>query len=231
MPPVILYEVMVFKNNKYFSLRELRKMGAEIVGREIFVSRTCRIYAGAKLCSPCYIAGSSSVGKGCELLSGCRITDSVIGAGSILESCKITSSQIGENCTLGPFCNVRAGCKISSGCKIGDFVELKASTLGENCKAAHLAYIGDAELGKRVNIGCGVVFANYDGRVKRRTYVGDNAFIGCNSVIIAPAHIGDGAYVAAGTYLSGEIPQNCLAISRAALNIKDGGGKGRYLND
>ena len=210
----ILSKVRIFKR-RYYSVRQLRRAGVKVVGREVFVERGARVAAGAALYSPCYISGPADVQTGATLLPGCVIDGAKIGAGSV----------------LGPFCNVRANCAIGKGCRVGNFVELKCAVLGDGCKAAHLSYIGDAELGKNVNIGCGVVFANYDGKVKSRTYVGDNAFIGCNSNIIAPAHIGAGAYVAAGTNLSGEVAEKSFAISRAALHIKSRGAEGRYLND
>ena len=190
-------------------------MGVRAVGREIFVSRGCTLARGVVLYSPCHIFGAASLGEGCVLLPGCVVN----------------GAKIGKNCTLGPYCNVREGCAAGEGCRIGDFVELKRAVLGEGCKAAHLSYIGDAELGARVNVGCGVVFANYNGKTKARTYVEDNAFIGSNSVVVAPAHIGAGAYVAAGTVLSGDVPQKSLALARPPLKIKSEGACGRYLND
>lgn len=193
----------------------MKRAGVKVVGREVFVSRDCTVNRGITLHSPCYVTGATDIGEGTTLLAGCHVRGCKIGAG----------------CTVGPFANLRSGCLIAKNCRVGDFVELKNAVLGEGCKAAHLSYIGDAVLGERVNIGCGVVFANYDGKVKARTYVGDNAFIGCNSVIIAPAHIGAGAYVAAGTCLSGDIPQKSLAISRSPLSVKAHGADGRYLND
>lgn len=214
LPQGILYEVMFFKKSQYYPLRALIRAGVQVVGREVFVTRDCRIERGAKLHSPCHISGATVVGEGSTLLPGC-----------VAEG-----ASIGAHCTLGPFCNIRAGSKVGEGCRIGDFVELKNCTLGGGCKVAHLAYIGDATLGNRVNVGCGVVFANYDGKKKERTYVGDNAFVGCNSNIIAPADIGDGAYIAAGATLGGEVPQNSLAISRPPLYIKPNGAQGRYLN-
>lgn len=184
-------------------------------GREVFVTRGCALARGVQLHSPCHISGETRIGADTKILPGCCIA----------------GARIGDGCTVGPFCNVREGCFVGNGCRLGDFVELKNAALGEGCKASHLSYIGDAELGARVNVGCGVVFANYDGQKKERTYVGDKAFIGCNSVIIAPARIGDGAYIAAGSVVSGEIPPQSLAISRPPLYVKPHGADGRYLND
>ncbi len=193
-------------------MRELKKMGVKVVGKEIFVTADCRIAGGATLYSPCYITGATVVEGGCVLLPGCNIN----------------ASKIYKNCTLGPWCNLRGGCTLLGGCRVGDFVELKNCTLGEGAKAAHLSYIGDATLGRGVNVGCGVVFANYNGKEKKHTKVGDGVFIGCNSVIIAPAQIGDGAYIAAGTVVSGELPAQSFALSRPSLVVKPEGGKGRY---
>ena len=212
---LILYMVKIFRKSPCYSLRELRRTGVKVTGREVFISRDSTVSRGVTVNSPCYIAGATTVEEGCTLLPGCNIF----------------GSHIARDCTLGPYCNVRAGCKIGPSCRIGDFVELKNSRLGEGCRAAHLSYVGDAELGGHVNVGCGVVFANYDGKIKARTYVGDNAFIGCNSVIIAPAHIGAGAYVAAGTVFSGDVPPKSLALSRPPLKIKPEGACGKYLND
>ncbi len=210
----ILYEVKIFSKSKYYTLRRLRRAGVHTEGREIYVTRDCRISAGVTLCSPCHISGAAVIGEGVKLLPGCIVDGAVID----------------KNCTLGPFCNVRAGTQLGENCRVGDFVELKNSFLGRGCKAAHLAYIGDADVGEEVNIGCGVVFANYDGRRKSRSFVGDRAFIGCNSNIIAPANIGRGAYIAAGTQVCGDIPADSLAVGRPTLAIKQNGASGRYLN-
>ena len=147
-----------------------------------------------------------------------------------MPGCIVEGAVIEKNCTLGPFCNVRQGTRLGENCRIGDFVELKNTSLGSGCKAAHLAYVGDADVGNCVNIGCGVVFANYDGRRKNRSSVGDRAFIGCNSNIIAPARIGNGAYIAAGTQVCGDIPDGSLAVGRPELVIKQNGASGRYLD-
>lgn len=200
-------------------------------GREVFVTRGCALARGVQLHSPCHISGETRIGADTKILPGCCIAGARIGGGCTVTNSRICGSKIGDGCTVGPFCNVREGCFVGNGCRLGDFVELKNAALGEGCKASHLSYIGDAELGARVNVGCGVVFANYDGQKKERTYVGDKAFIGCNSVIIAPARIGDGAYIAAGSVVSGEIPPQSLAISRPPLYVKPHGADGRYLND
>ena len=227
----IYYRVKLSKKRGCYSPGALRRMGAEVFGRDVYVSRASIVACGVQLYSPCHISGESVICAGAKLLSGCTVADSYIGENCVVEASKVASSRIGRGCTVGPYADIRPGCTVGDDCRIGNFVELKNAVLGAGCKAAHLAYIGDARLGARVNVGCGVVFANYDGRQKARTYVEDNAFIGSNSVVVAPAHIGAGAYVAAGTVLSGDVPQKSLALSRPPLKIKPEGACGRYLND
>ena len=227
----IYYRVKLSKKRGCYSPGALRRMGAEVFGRDVYVSRASIVACGVQLYSPCHISGESVICAGAKLLSGCTVADSYIGENCVVEASKVASSCIGRGCTVGPYADIRPGCTVGDDCRIGNFVELKNAVLGAGCKAAHLAYIGDARLGARVNVGCGVVFANYNGRQKAHTYVGDNAFIGCNSNIVAPADIGCGAYIAAGTTLGGSLPGMALAVSRAPLNIKPDGAAGRYLNE
>ena len=116
---------------------------------------------------------------------------------------------------MGPFAYLRPGSTIGDGCKVGDFVEVKNSSMGDGAKASHLTYIGDSDVGKNVNLGCGVVFVNYDGSQKYRSVVDDNAFIGCNSNLISPIHIGEGAYVAAGSTITEDVPGGALYVARS----------------
>jgi bifunctional UDP-N-acetylglucosamine pyrophosphorylase/glucosamine-1-phosphate N-acetyltransferase len=116
---------------------------------------------------------------------------------------------------------LRAGAAIGNNCRIGDYVEIKKSVLRDNVKAAHLAYIGDAEVGSQTNIGCGTVFANYNGKIKQKTIVGEGAFIGANANLVAPLIIGDNAFVAAGSTVTENIPKNALAIARKRQIIKE----------
>lgn len=212
-------------------MRRLKKSGVIVFGRDVKVEADCVVCVGAELYSPCRLTGGTRVGRGAVVGAFSIIEGSEIGDRTRIEQSRIARSHIGSDCTIGPFCNIREGSEIGDKCRVGDFVEIKNSRLAAGCKAAHLAYIGDADLGERVNIGCGAVFANYDGRKKSRTSVGDRCFIGCNCNIIAPAHIGDGAYIAAGTTLGGDIEPLALAVGRSALKTKSGGAAGRYLNE
>jgi len=153
--------------------------------------------------------------KNGNIIDGCIIDEEA----QILQS-HLISSFIGKKTTVGPFAYIRPKSIIGNGCRIGDFVEIKKSVVGDGTKIAHHAYVGDAELGKKCNVGCGVVFSNFDGKLKKKTRVGDNVFIGSNSNLIAPLYINDGAYIAAGSTITQNIPQDALAIARERQVIK-----------
>ncbi|MBR1729077.1 MAG: NTP transferase domain-containing protein [Selenomonadaceae bacterium] len=123
--------------------------------------------------------------------------------------------KIGENCSIGPFVHIRPGSKIGDKVKIGNFVEVKNSNIGEGTKLPHLQYIGDSDVGSNVNIGCGTVTCNYDGKNKFRTTIGNNVFVGCNTNLVAPVNVGDNVYIAAGSTINQDIPKDNLAIARA----------------
>ncbi|MDR1272302.1 MAG: UDP-N-acetylglucosamine diphosphorylase [Clostridiales Family XIII bacterium] len=168
------------------------------------------------------IKGGTAIGKGCRFPQGGRIEGSEIGDGVTIDNSVVLESSIGDGTGIGPFAYVRPGSRIGGNVRIGDFVEIKNSTIGDGSKASHLTYVGDADLGQNVNLGCGVVFVNYDGREKHRSAVGDGAFIGCNVNIISPVHIGEGAYIAAGTTVTRDVPAGALAIARSEMVVKEG---------
>ena len=161
------------------------------------------------------LQGSTEIGNNCKILSNSRIEDSKIGDFVEVESSLIEKSILGEGCKIGPNAHLRPKSTLGNGVKIGNFVEVKNSTLGNKSKAGHLAYIGDAIVGDNVNIGCGVIFANYNGREKNITEIGDNVFIGSNSTLIAPLKIRDKAYIAGGSTIVENIEENSLSIARA----------------
>lgn len=167
------------------------------------------IYPGAM------IETNSIIGQNCKIVGNTRIVNSVIGNGCDIDSTLIESSKIGSNCHIGPFAHLRPNCNIGNNVKIGNFVEIKNSNIGDNSKAAHLSYVGDADVGKNVNIGCGVVFVNYDGKNKFRSTIKDNAFIGSNSNLVAPVVIEEYGYVAAGSTITDDVNEGDLSIARA----------------
>ena len=179
---------------------------------------------------PCVtIEGDTVIGENCRIYQNSRICGSVIGDGVEIESSVIKESAVGSDTTVGPFAYIRPGSHIGKGCKVGDFVEVKNSTLGDGTKSAHLTYIGDADLGKNINLGCGVVFVNYDGTNKYRSTVGDGAFIGCNANIVSPLSIGDGAYIAAGSTVTKNVEEDALCVARARQKNIQGWAKQRGL--
>ena len=121
---------------------------------------------------------------------------------------------------MGPFVRVRPGSVIGEGVKVGNFVEFKNSVIGDHTSVAHLTYIGDSDVGSGVNFGCGCATANYDGKSKARAKVGNNAFIGCDTCLVAPVQVGDNAYTAAGSVITDDVPDNALAIARAKESVK-----------
>lgn len=169
-----------------------------------------------------------TVGENCVLGPNTLIERCTIGNNTTLNETQLYDSTVGSSVKIGPYCHIRPNSVIGDGVQIGDFVEVKNSTVGEETHISHLTYIGDSDFGKRINVGCGVVVVNYDGQNKHRTTVGDGAFIGCNTNLVSPVHLGDGAYTAAGSTITEDIPENSLGIARARQENKIGWAKGKY---
>ncbi len=179
------------------------------------------IGAGTQILSGTRLMGNTVIGSDCIIGPNCVIEDCTIGNNTKLNYVQAYESKIDSNVKIGPFVQVRPNCHIKSGVKIGDFVEIKNSTIDENTAVAHLTYVGDSDVGKNVNFGCGTVTVNYDGIHKNRCTIGDNCFIGCNTNLIAPVTLGKGAYTAAGTTITHNVPDYALAIERGKTVIKD----------
>ena len=130
-------------------------------------------------------------------------------------------SSIDEGTTVGPFAYIRPNCNVGKNVRVGDFVELKNSNIGDGTKISHLTYVGDSDVGQNINFGCGTVTVNYDGKKKYRTVIEDNAFIGCNTNLVAPVKVGKGAYTAAGSTITEDVPENSLAIARERQVVKE----------
>lgn len=161
-----------------------------------------------------HLEGKTKIGEGVRIRGASRVSDSVIGDEVVIDNSVIESSQVAARVTIGPFAHLRPNSVLEEDVHIGNFVEVKKSHIGAGTKAGHLAYIGDGEVGEGVNIGCGVIFANYNGKEKFKTVVGDHAFIGSNSNLVAPVEVGKGAYVAAGSTITEEVADNALAVAR-----------------
>ncbi len=168
------------------------------------------------------IEGSCRIGDGCTLYPGVRLVNAAIGKGVVIkDSSLIEESRVGDGCFVGPFAHLRPGSLLKKDVKVGNFVELKKTVLESGSKAMHLSYLGDASIGKNVNIGAGTITCNYDGINKNQTTIGEGAFIGSDSQLIAPVRIGKGAYVGAGSTVTSDVPSGALAVSRSKQrNIK-----------
>jgi len=165
---------------------------------------------------------NSQVAADCEIGPFSHIrAESKIGRGSRVAQSRIESSQVAEDCNIGPFSYIRPDSVIGSRVRIGDFVEIKNSVIGEDTMISHLTYVGDADVGSGVNFGCGTVLGNYDGIKKHRSVIGDHAFIGCNTNLVSPVRIGEGAFTAAGSTITEDLPPNSLGIARARQQIKE----------
>lgn len=183
---------------------------------DVKIGRDTVIWPGSVL------RGRTVIGEDCEIGPQADITDSVVGSGSKVNRAVLLEAETGEGTSIGPFAYLRPGTKLADGVKVGDFVEIKNASIGEGSKVPHLSYVGDAQIGAGVNIGCGVITANYDGVGKNRTVIGDGAFIGSNSNLIAPVSIGKGAYVVAGSTITSDVKDEDLAIARSKQVNKPG---------
>jgi bifunctional UDP-N-acetylglucosamine pyrophosphorylase / glucosamine-1-phosphate N-acetyltransferase len=170
-----------------------------------------------------YLEGHTRIGSGCDIQSCVRIVDSTIDAGVVINNfCVILESHVRAGARVGPFAHIRPQSDVGEGAHIGNFVELKKTTVGAGTKASHLTYLGDATIGEKVNIGAGTITCNYDGSVKHPTVIEDGAFIGSDSQLVAPVRIGKGAYVAAGSSITEDVPAGALGIARGKQVNKEG---------
>ncbi|GAB7387218.1 bifunctional UDP-N-acetylglucosamine diphosphorylase/glucosamine-1-phosphate N-acetyltransferase GlmU [Bacillaceae bacterium] len=167
------------------------------------------------------IRGRTTIGEGCEIGPNSEIVNARIGDRVSVKHSVVQESTIEAGTSIGPFAHIRPGSEIARHAKIGNFVEVKNARIGEGSKASHLSYIGDAEIGSGVNIGCGAITVNYDGEEKHKTIVEDGAFVGCNTNLIAPVKVGKEAYIAAGSTITHDVPAKALAIARERQTIKE----------
>lgn len=186
------------------------------IGADVQIGVDTVVYPGVTLEGRCQIGESCVIGQNTQ----CR--DAIIGDRCEIQQSVITESSVGNDVKIGPFAHIRPGSDIRDEVKIGDFVEIKNSTIATGSKVPHLSYVGDADVGEKVNIGCGVITANYDGLNKHRTVIEDGAFIGSNSNLIAPVRIEKGAYVVAGSTVTENVPADSMAIARSRQTNKEG---------
>lgn len=167
------------------------------------------------------LEGNTVIGEDCYIGANSHIIDSQVGNRTTIDASVVEESVIGDDVKVGPYAHIRPATNVGNHAKVGNFVELKKTTLGEGAKASHLTYLGDAEIGADVNIGCGTITVNYDGVNKFKTIIGDRSFIGCNANLVAPVTVGADTYVAAGTTVTKEVPQFALAIGRSRQENKE----------
>ncbi|MDR3240045.1 MAG: bifunctional UDP-N-acetylglucosamine diphosphorylase/glucosamine-1-phosphate N-acetyltransferase GlmU [Clostridiales bacterium] len=186
------------------------------IERGVVIGEDTLLYPGVIL------EGATKIGPGCVIGPNTRIVNCEINHDVEISSSVLIDSHVGAFSTVGPFAYLRPHSHVGAHCKIGCFVDVKNATLGDNTKAAHLTYVGDADVGSGVNFGCGTVTVNYDGHKKYRTVIEDNAFIGCNTNLVSPVTVKESAYVAAGSTITEEVPAKALAIARARQINKTG---------
>ena len=186
------------------------------IAPEVQIGENTLIYPGT------YLEGKTRIGKNCVIGPNSRIVSSEIGDGTEAAYSTVLESQIGRNTHVGPYAYVRPNSHIGNDVKVGDFVEIKNSNIGDGTKMSHLTYVGDADVGERINFGCGTVVVNYDGVHKFRTVIEDDVFVGCNTNLVSPVHVQKGAFIAAGSTITENVPEKALAVARARQVNKEG---------
>lgn len=187
----------------------------------VMIGKNVKIGSSTVILPNTIIFGDTVIGENCTVGPNTYISNSTVGDDVILDNCKILDSTVENGVDAGPFVKVRNNSTLKAGVHIGNFVEVKNSTIGEGTKSAHLTYIGDSDVGKNVNFGCGTVTCNYDGKNKSRCEIENGAFIGCNTNLIAPVKVGEKAYIAAGSTITDSVPEDSLAVARARQVIKE----------
>ena len=188
----------------------------------VYIEDGVEIGNDTEICQNVTIKSGTKIGSDCVIGSGSMLDRAVIHDGVDVLSSVILESEVDEGTHVGPFAYIRPNCHVGKEVKVGDFVELKNSNIDDGTKISHLTYIDDSDVGKRVNFGCGTVTCNYDGKKKYRTTIGDDCFVGCNTNFVSPINVGDGVYIAAGSTITEDIPENSLSIARARQVNKEG---------
>ncbi|HHW74373.1 MAG TPA: bifunctional UDP-N-acetylglucosamine diphosphorylase/glucosamine-1-phosphate N-acetyltransferase GlmU [Firmicutes bacterium] len=206
--------------------RSLMQRGVTLVDPSTaYIDYGVEIGADTVILPQTLIEGATTIGAACRIGPATQIIDAQIGDGVTVRQSVVQGSILESAAVVGPFAHIRPGCRIGGGAKVGTFVEVKNSAIGAASKLPHLSYAGDADIDGGVNIGAGAIIVNYDGRKKHRSHIGAGAFIGCNSSLISPLEIGEGAFVAAGTTVTGDVPAGALAIARQRQKNCEGLGK------
>lgn len=192
------------------------------IGCGVEIGRDTVIWPG------CVLEGNTVIGEDCEIGPHTRLTDMKLGHGVKIQQSTAMESEIGDGAVVGPYAYIRPNCRIGNRVKVGDFVEVKNSVIGDGTKIPHLSYVGDTDAGERINFGCGSIMVNYDGEKKHRTAIGDDVFVGCNVNLVAPVTVEKGAYIAAGSTITKDVPEDVLAVARARQQVIAGWKEKRF---
>ncbi len=202
---------MKSKKSKNLTLKDKK---TTYIDKTVVIGKNVVIYENNR------IEGQTVIGDNVTIYSGCYIVDCNIGSNTSIKSSELENSIVGKNCSIGPFAHLRPHSLLKDNVKIGNFVEIKNAEIGNGTKVSHLAYVGDAQVGDECNIGCGVIFVNYNGKNKNKTIVGDNCFIGSNTNVIAPVNIKSNSYICAGTNVTEDVNSDDFVIGRVKQIIK-----------
>ena len=199
----------------------LLEQGARVIDpNTCYAGPRVQVGAGTVILPNTILRGDTAVGPCCQLGPNTMIQDCTLAHDVAVNASQLMGSTVDAGAVIGPYAYVRPNCHVGAGVKVGDFVELKNATIGAETRISHLAYVGDADVGSQVDVGCGAVTVNYDGAGKYRTSIGDHAFIGCNTNLVAPVNVGEGAYTAAGSTITDDVPAESLAIARPRQVVK-----------
>ena len=194
---------------------------AEFINRKsCYIGKNVKLGKNVVIYENNHIEGNVEIGDNTTILPNNLIVNAKIGKNCSIHTSVIENSIVGNDVAIGPFAHLRPNSRIDDGCKIGNFVEIKNSNIGKKCKISHLTYVGDCDMGDGCNIGCGVIFANYDGKNKHRSKVGNHVFVGSNCNIIAPVVLADGSYICAGTTVTKNTNEKDFVIGRVRQENK-----------
>lgn len=188
----------------------------------VMIDPQVKIGQGTTILPGTILRGETQIGENCTIGPNSLIENSTVGDGALLNSTQCYNSVVKGGVNIGPFVHIRPNSVVGESVHLGNFVEVKNSTIDTGTKVSHLTYVGDSDVGKKVNFGCGTVTVNYTGKAKFRTTIKDNAFIGCNTNLVAPVTVGEGAYTAAGSTITEDVPDDSLGIARARQTNKLG---------
>jgi len=206
------------------TMERLIALGVVVLDPErTYVEESVHVASGAVLLPGTYLRGTTSVGQNCTVGPDCWIEDSTLEPECTVRYSVVEAARVRERTVVGPYAHLRPGSDVGPDARIGNFVEVKNARLERGVKAGHLTYVGDADVGEAANLGAGTITCNYDGTTKHRTVIGKGAFIGSNAALVAPVTIGEGAYVAAGSTITEDVPPSGVAFGRARQVNKDRG--------